>query len=111
ATANLENATAKSSVLNATVTEADWKIQVPGGMSSLKVAMTGPSCTSSSCPLEADLFVRLGSRPTDTAYDCRPRLTGNAESCSITNPAPGWYYIREAARSGAGTVKVKATFS
>jgi Zn-dependent metalloprotease len=32
---------------------------------------------------DADLYVRAGSAPTTTTYDCRPYKTGNEESCSI----------------------------
>jgi vibriolysin len=32
---------------------------------------------------DADLYVKAGSQPTTTSYDCRPYKSGNAESCSI----------------------------
>ncbi len=40
---------------------------------------------------DADLYVRYGSRPTTTAYDCRPYRNGNSETCSFTARA-GTYY-------------------
>ncbi len=36
---------------------------------------------------DPDLYVRFGSKPTTSAYDCRPYLNGANESCSLTVPA------------------------
>jgi hypothetical protein len=33
---------------------------------------------------DADLYVRIGSAPTTTQYDCRPYKTGSSETCSVT---------------------------
>ncbi|MFO0749050.1 MAG: PPC domain-containing protein [Myxococcota bacterium] len=33
---------------------------------------------------DADLYVRIGSAPTADTYDCRPYLTGSAETCEVT---------------------------
>jgi serine protease len=35
----------------------------------------------------ADLYVRFGSRPTATAYDCRPAVDAGPEACALTVPA------------------------
>jgi Zn-dependent metalloprotease len=32
---------------------------------------------------DADMYVRIGSQPTTSSYNCRPYLTGNNETCSI----------------------------
>lgn len=34
-----------------------------------------------------------GSQPTTTAYNCRPYLSGNTESCSFSNPVAGTWYV------------------
>ncbi|WP_194869590.1 M57 family metalloprotease [Myxococcus sp. AB025B] len=47
--------------------------------STFKVVMTGSG--------DPDLYVRFGSAPTTTAYNCRPYLTGAAETCELTVPA------------------------
>jgi serine protease len=91
--------------------ERFYKIQVPAGKSQLQVTMTGPSCGLLSCSLDADLYDRLGSKPTDTAYDCRPYTQGNAETCTHANPAAGWWYVRVDGYSGSGTVTIKATYT
>ncbi|MBA3395624.1 MAG: PPC domain-containing protein [Deltaproteobacteria bacterium] len=43
-----------------------------------------------------DLYVRIGSAPTTTAYDCRPYKTGSNETCSVTlaQPAPVHVMVR-----------------
>jgi hypothetical protein len=35
---------------------------------------------------DADLYVRLGSEPTESKYDCRPYLAGQNESCTLEVP-------------------------
>ncbi len=37
---------------------------------------------------DADLYVKSGSAPTTTSYDCRPYKNGSAESCTVTLAAP-----------------------
>lgn len=36
---------------------------------------------------DADLYVRFGSAPTTSSYDCRPYRNGSSETCSDTVPA------------------------
>jgi V8-like Glu-specific endopeptidase len=50
---------------------------VPG--STFRAVMSGSG--------DADLYVRFGSAPTTSAFDCRPYLTGSAEECTLTVPA------------------------
>jgi len=42
---------------------------------------------------DADLYVRVGSAPTTTAYDCRPYKNGSAESCSVTLAQPAAIHV------------------
>lgn len=37
---------------------------------------------------DADLYVRIGSAPTTSKYDCRPYKTGSNESCKVTLAQP-----------------------
>ena len=34
---------------------------------------------------DADLYVRKGTAPTTSAYDCRPYLWGSVEACTLEN--------------------------
>lgn len=83
------------------------KICVDDG--TVDVDMTGPSCGLFSCSLDADLYVKIGSAPTTSDYDCRPYQTGNDESCSLSGVPNGWVYVGAYAYSGSGTVTVTAT--
>lgn len=65
----------------------DFQIAVPAGMSKLEVKMSGGSG-------DADLYLRRGSNPTTSAYDCRPYLNGNTETCTVNSPTAATYYIR-----------------
>jgi hypothetical protein len=38
---------------------------------------------------DADLYVRRGSAPTTSSFDCRPYKTGSNETCRVTLSAPG----------------------
>lgn len=66
--------------------QTSYVIAVPAGQSTLTVTISGGTG-------DADLYVRAGTAPTLTTYDCRPYLTGNNETCTFTNPAAGNWYI------------------
>jgi hypothetical protein len=60
---------------------------VPAGSTNLTFTMSGGTG-------DADMYVKFGSAPTDTVYDCRPFATGNAETCTFAAPQTGTYYVR-----------------
>ncbi|PHR64049.1 MAG: peptidase S8 [Idiomarina sp.] len=63
-----------------------YYVDLPAGMTSLNVTMSGGTG-------DADLYVRQGSQPTTSSYDCRPYRSGNNETCEIDNPGSGRWYI------------------
>ncbi|GAA0205383.1 S8 family peptidase [Kangiella japonica] len=74
---------------NISATSGEWKhyyLDVPAGMSTLTATTSGGTG-------DADLYVRRGSQPTTSAYDCRPYRYGNNETCTVSNPAEDRYYI------------------
>lgn len=78
-----------STTSNITVAKSAWKyytLVVPAGKTSLTISTSGGTG-------DADLYVRKGAQPTSTTYDCRPYKTGNAETCTFTNPTATTYYI------------------
>lgn len=79
-----------------------YQVNVPAGTRSLKVALAGGSGN-------ADLSVRAGALPTDTAYSCRSTLPGNGDSCTLAAPA-GVYYVRLKATLGFSGVSVTAAY-
>jgi leucyl aminopeptidase len=55
-------------------------------MSNLTVTISGGSG-------DADLYVNYGSPSTSSNYQCRPYKNGNEETCQISNPQAGTWYI------------------
>jgi len=39
------------------------------------------------------MYVKFGSAPTTSSYDCRPYLSGNNETCTIAAPQAGTWYV------------------
>jgi len=79
---------------------------VPSGVTSVVFNQTGKSGTTG----DADLYVRLGSQPTTTAYNCRPYLSGSTESCTISNPTAGTWYACSYGYSAYTNVTMKGSF-
>jgi hypothetical protein len=42
---------------------------------------------------DGDLYVKFGSAPTTSSYDCRSWASGNAETCNISTAQAGTYYV------------------
>ncbi|MCP3169594.1 PPC domain-containing protein [Myxococcus qinghaiensis] len=63
-----------------------YKLEVPAQQTSLKVTLTGGTG-------DADLYVKREALPTTASYDCRSWVSGNAETCTVTAPAAGTYYV------------------
>ncbi|MCD0259071.1 S8 family serine peptidase [Xanthomonas melonis] len=80
-----------------------YQITVPAGTRALKVALNGGSGN-------ADLSVRAGALPSDSAYSCRSVLPGNTDSCTLSMPAAGTYYVRLKATLAFSGVSVTATY-
>ncbi|MET1079577.1 MAG: S8 family serine peptidase [Pseudomonas sp.] len=73
---------------NLAATTGNWiyhSFTVPAGTASLKVKISGGSG-------DADLYVRSGSKPTTSAFTCRPYKDGNDELCTLANPAAGTWH-------------------
>ena len=79
-------------------------IDVPSGQTNLTLKTSGGSG-------DVDLYVRLGSLPTTSEYDCAPSLIGNTESCSITNPTAGRYYATLYASAAYRGVSLQASYN
>jgi hypothetical protein len=75
----------ETGVMGAASSDTFWRVNTPAG-ATLTVRSTGGTG-------DADLYVRLGMRPTLATYECRPFVTGNNESCVISPTVAGDYYI------------------
>jgi serine protease len=64
-----------------------FTLAVPSGATNLQFTMSGGSG-------DADLYVRYGAAPTTSTFDCRPYISGNAETCGPTaSPTAGTWYV------------------
>ena len=59
---------------------------VPAGATNLRFFTSGGTG-------DGDLYVKFGSAPTTSSYDCRSWATGNTETCNITTAQAGTYYV------------------
>jgi len=92
----LENGVAVGNLSGATGEQQFFTMNVPAGASNLSFAMSGGSG-------DADLYVKFGSAPTTSSYDCRPYKSGNAETCSFATPQAGtWHVMLNAYSSYSG---------
>ncbi len=82
----LQNGVPVTGIAGAASASQSWTINVPAGASNLTIASSGGTG-------DADLYVRFGSAPTTSSYDCRPYRSGNAESCSFAAPQAGTYHV------------------
>ncbi|MEW6998532.1 S8 family serine peptidase [Colwelliaceae bacterium BS250] len=98
----LENGTAKTSLSSST--ELSFTMQVPAGATDLNFDMTGGTG-------DADLYVKFGSAPTSSSYDCRPYKGGNIESCPISTVQAGTYYVKVVAYSAFSGVSLTGSFT
>jgi len=87
-----------------TGSEIVYTMSVPSGASNLTFNMSGGTG-------DADMYVKFGSKPTDTSYDCRPYKSGNTESCSFASPSAGTYYVRLKAYSSFSGVSLVGDYS
>ena len=83
----LENGKPVTGVSGSQGSDQVWTMSVPANAGNLRFTIAGGTG-------DADLYVRRDSAPTDTAYDCRPYLHGNDETCGIPNAAAGTYHVR-----------------
>ncbi len=75
------------SVAGAQGSSATWTLAVPAGQSTLTFTIAGGTG-------DADMYLgAVGTQPTTTSYTCRQYVNGNTETCTVTNPAAGTYYV------------------
>jgi serine protease len=84
----LQNGVPVTGLSGATNSEQYFTISVPAN--SRNLVITKPAGGTG----DADLYVRFGSQPTTSAYDCRPYLGGtSAETCTFASPQAGTYHV------------------
>lgn len=84
-------------------TELRYTLAVPARAKNLKFKITGGTGN-------ANLYVRFGSLPTTTAYDCRSNVAGNTDSCGFQFPRAGTYNVMVRGATAFAGVTLTATF-
>jgi len=82
-----------------------YTMNVPAGMDNLDFLMDLGSG-------DPDMYVKFGSAPTLTSYDCRPYESANTdELCHFSSPQAGTYYIMIHAYKNYSGVSLKGSYS
>lgn len=82
----LTNGVAKTGLSGALNSQTVYTMVVPAGATGLKFVTTAGTG-------DADLFVKFGSAPTTTVYDCKSAGATAAETCNIATAQAGTYYV------------------
>jgi len=101
---DLQNGVAKTTLSANSTEELSFTMTVPVGATDLLFDMNGGSG-------DADLYVKFGSAPTSSSYDCRPYKSGNAESCPISSAQAGTYHVKVVAYSTFAGVSLTGSFT
>lgn len=84
-------------------TELRFTFDVPAGMSDLQFVTRGSIAN-------ADLYVKLGTPPTISSYDCASNSGSSNENCSFTNPSAGEYFALIIPTSSFTELSMTATY-
>lgn len=76
----------QSNLSGARNNKKNFSYATPVGAQAIKFEMSDGSG-------DADLYVKWGSAPTTSSYDCRPYKAGNIEACSFNPAKQGTYYV------------------
>lgn len=100
----LQNGVPKTNLAAATGQSLAFTMDVPAGATNLRFVMSGGTG-------DADMYVRFGSAPTTTTYDCRPYASGNSETCTINPAQSGRYYVMLNAYSAFSAVTLTGSYT
>jgi len=100
----LQNGVPVSGLSGAAGAQLFYTLNVPAGATNLNVQISGGTG-------DADLYVRYGSAPTLGAYDCRPYVGGNAETCNFSAPSAGTWHVMLHAYSAFSGVTLVASYT
>ena len=99
----LQNGVPVTGLTGASGAQLNYTMTVPAGVSAVTFAISGGSG-------DADLYVKYGSAPTSTSYDCRPYKGGNAETCTMNAPKAGTWYVQVKGYSAFSGVTLKGSY-
>lgn len=82
----LQNGVAVSGLSGAQGSQQFWTLTVPAGATNLQIQTSGGTG-------DMDMYVRFGSAPTTSTWDCRPYAGDNNETCTFPSPAAGTWHV------------------
>ncbi|WP_338848146.1 S8 family serine peptidase [Massilia sp. W12] len=82
----LQNGVAKTGLSGALNSSTTYTMAVTAGATKLKFVTSGGTG-------DADIYVKFGSAPTTSSYDCKSDGSTNTETCSIATAKAGTYYV------------------
>lgn len=91
--------------VNSATPDATHSFTVPSGTTVLRIAMNAVDDGAS----DFDLYVKAGSAPTTSLYDCGRFGPNQFGVCEFTAPAAGTWHVLVHRWSGGGTYQVTAT--
>lgn len=100
----LENGVPVTDLSGSAGSQTRFTLEVPSGASDLEFSISGGSG-------DADLYVRFGSEPTTSNYDCRPYQWGNDESCSFDSPDAGTWHVMIRGYESYSSLTLEGSFS
>jgi hypothetical protein len=77
--------------LSTSLTQQQHSFQVPADTQLLRVTLNGVSRPTN--PVDVNLYVRYGTPPTTSVYDCAGVATGNFAACEFSAPQAGTWYV------------------
>jgi len=99
----LTNGVAKTGLSASTGSAWLFQLAVPAGASNVQFVQSGGTG-------DADMYVKFGSPPTDSSYDCRPYTAGNSETCNMATQV-GTYHVRIKAYSSYSGVSLTGSYT
>ena len=100
----LSNGVPVTNIGGAANSQQSWTLAVPAGASNLKFVTSGGTG-------DADLYVKFGSAPTTSSYDCRSQGSTNAETCNIATAQAGTYYVMVLGYSAFSGMSLTGSFT
>lgn len=92
---------------NQSATTGSWKyyaIDVPSGKASVVFSLNGANG-------DADLYTQLSVKPSTSTYKCKSDGASSIESCTLSTPSAGRYYLGVYAYATFSGLTVKATIN
>ncbi|MCP4320699.1 MAG: S8 family serine peptidase [Alteromonadales bacterium] len=80
-----------------------FTVNIPQGTASLNISINGGMG-------DADLYVKYGSKPSTSNWECRPYLDGNVESCQMASVKAGTYHVMLHGWQSFSNVKLTASW-